>query len=94
MHLNLSSKGITSYTKHALLRSHQRSIPPIVIDLLLDFADPTPAGKGAESYSFTKRSWRKAAAYLGPRAKDFEKYRHTYLILASNGQIITIAYQH
>ena len=62
-HQDLSIKNI--YTNHSLYRSKQRCIPEFAIDLVLDYGKATPAGKGAESYSFDNRSWRKVCKLLG-----------------------------
>jgi len=78
---------------HAQKRQQQRSIPSAVIDCLLDFGDVRPAGTGAESYYFTKRSWRKVSAYFGPGAKAFETYRNAYAIV-SGGNVVTAAYRY
>jgi len=84
----------TKMTRHAEKRANQRSIPLAIVDALRDCCDPIPAGGGAESYSFTKRSWRKAQAYWGPQAKYFERYRNVYVIVSSEGNVITAAWRH
>lgn len=68
--------GTMRYSMHAKARQQQRSIMGEAVDLLLDFGRPKKAGKGAESYSFDRRSWRAASRYLGPHARLFEKYRN------------------
>ena len=78
-------------TRHASCRVQQRSIPQAVIDLLLDFGDATSAGLGVERYSFSKRSWRAVAAYMGSGAKHYERYRSAYIVIAS-GYVITAAW--
>jgi hypothetical protein len=72
----------------------QRSIPQAIVDLLIDFGDMSDAGGGAERFSFSKRSWRQAASYLGTQAKHFERYRHAYVVMGPEGEVITVAYQH
>ncbi len=81
-------------TEHARKRQQQRSIPTSVVDLLRDFGDETHRRAGATSYSFSKRSWRRVATYLGTEAKYFERYRACYVVIADNGMIITAAYIH
>jgi hypothetical protein len=81
-------------TKHARVRVQQRSIPPVVIDALLDFGDRREAGGGAEIVYFTKRTWRKFASYVGAAVKGFERYRSCYVIEASDGSIVTAAFRH
>lgn len=84
----------TSLTAHARRRAKDRSIPPSIIDALLDFGDRARAGGGAESCFFTKRSWRRFAAYLGTEARHFERYRAAYAIVGADGQVITTCWRH
>lgn len=84
----------TPMTKHALCRQQQRSIPQAVIDALLDFGERRPAGDGAESVYFTKRTWRRFASYVGVAVKGFERYRNCYVIEGRDGTIITPAFRH
>lgn len=84
----------TRLTGHARRRTKERSIPPSIVDALLDFGDRAPAGGGAESCFFTKRSWRRYAAYLGTEARHFERYRFAYAIVAADGQVITACWRH
>lgn len=81
-------------SEHAQKRSQQRSIPEVVIDLLLDFGDETHLGGGVTSFSFRKEGWKSAAKYLGNRAKYFERYRACYAVVAEDGTIITVAHRH
>jgi hypothetical protein len=81
-------------TNHALCRQQQLSIPQAVIDALLDFGERRPAGDGAESVYFTKRTWRKFAGYVGSAVKGFERYRSCYVIEASDGSIVTVTFRH
>ena len=89
-----SPKPSQNLTVHASQRMQQRCIPPAIIDLLLDFGASAPAVGGVDRYTFTKRSWRRAAGYLGSQAKHFERYRDAYLIVSPEGDIVTAAYRH
>jgi len=80
-------------TLHAATRRCQRSIPQAIIDLLIDFGEASAAGSGVLRHSFSKRTWRAAAAYLGPAAKHYERYRSAYVIVAG-GLVITAAWAH
>ncbi len=84
----------TPMTSHALCRLQQRSIPQAVVDALLDFGERRPAGSGAMSVYFTKRTWRKFNSYVGAAVKGFERYRSCYVIEASDGTIVTAAFRH
>ena len=93
LHAERQRIPMATLTQHASCRAQQRSIPQAVIDLLLDFGEATNAGFGAERYTFSKRSWRAVAAYLGPGAKHYERYRSAYIVIAS-GCVITAAWIH
>ncbi len=84
----------SAITVHARRRQQQRAIPQIIVDLLQEHAEPVPAGGGDELLRFSKRTWRHAAADLGPQAKYFERYRTAYVIQAPDGTVITVAWQH
>ena len=84
----------TRLTDHARRRARDRSIPHCIVDALLDFGNRAPAGGGAESCFFTKRSWRRFAAYLGTEARHFERYRSIYAIVAADGQVVTACWRH
>ena len=70
----------------------QRSIPEAVVELLLDYAHPTPVGSGAQSYRFSRDTWGDAISALGARASAFAKYRDAYVIESGNGLVITAAW--
>lgn len=80
-------------TFHSEYRSQQRCIPQFAIDLVLDYGKVTPAGRGAESYSFDNRSWRKVCSLLGADVRRYEKYRNIYVIIVG-GTIVTVAWRH
>lgn len=83
----------TVLTRHAQVRQQQRAIPQAVVDGLLQFGECRPAGRGADSFYFTKPSWRRFQAYLGSTAAAFERYRDVYVI-AADGVVVTTAYRH
>jgi hypothetical protein len=89
-----SAGRATRLSRHADHRSHERSIPASVIDALLDFGDRARSGAGAETCYFTKRSWKRFAAYLGREARHFERYRAAYAIVADDGGVITACWRH
>ena len=81
-------------SRHARRRRQQRSIPPAVIDALLDFGERQPAGGGSISVFFTKRAWRRFTSYMGTAIIGYERYRNCYLIEASDGCIVTTAFRY
>lgn len=82
------------FTRHATIRMQQRSIPLMVIDLLVDFGDSAAAGAGACSYFFSKRSWQRVCRHAGAAAKHFERRRNVYIIMSDDGVIVTAAWRH
>ncbi|MFZ4109205.1 MAG: hypothetical protein ACOYKQ_01900 [Polymorphobacter sp.] len=82
-----------SHSIHSSLRSQQRCIPNSAIELVLDYGRSIPVGRGAESYSFDNRSWRKACADVGTDVRQYEKYRNIYVVIAG-GTIVTVAWRH
>lgn len=80
------------YSQHAGRRMQQRCIPAAAVELLLDYALPTPVGGGAVSYRFTKETWAEAQAALGAAAPAFAKFRNAYVIESADGVVITTAW--
>ena len=81
-------------SRHARQRMKDRSIPPSIVEALLDFGERTACGEGAEMCFFTKRAWRRFSAYLGSEARHFERYRSTYAIVAGDGLVVTTCWRH
>ncbi len=92
--MTAGSLAASRLTVHAQRRAKDRSIPLSIIDALVDFGDRSAAGGGAEACFFTKRSWRRFAAYLGTEARFFERYRSAYAIVASDGQVVSTCWRH
>jgi hypothetical protein len=86
--------GPVTLTRHGKCRSQQRSIKKSGIEMLIDFGQEEPAGNGCHRYFFTKRTWDAATLHLGPRAKEFERYRSAYVVVADDGQIVTVGWIH
>lgn len=92
-HVEYNQSDNYTHTLHSEYRSKQRCIPQFAIDLVLDYGKVTPAGRGAESYSFDNRSWRKVCSLLGADVRRYEKYRNIYVIIVG-GTIVTVAWRH
>lgn len=80
-------------TRHGQLRSQQRCIPPIVIDLLLQFGASENAGNGTTKRFFNKRSRRKLHTYAGPLASLLDQHLDVYAVFASDDRVITVAHR-
>ncbi len=81
-------------TVHGAVRSKQRVIPPAVVEALLDFGEDQRAPGGVFYYRFGKRGWRAFQAYLGPAAKHLDRYRSAYAVVADDGSVITVGWEH
>lgn len=80
-------------SKHARIRSQQRGISPILIDLLLEFGANEPAGDGASKVFFNKAARRRLKVYAGPLTELLSEHLDVYAIASSDGQIITMAHR-
>ena len=89
-----SGRPASMLSRHADVRTQQRCIPRFIVDALIDWGDCSDAGAGASSYSFSKRSWRRFARYLGVEAKRFERYRNVYVVVARDGTVMTVCWRH
>lgn len=77
-------------TSHAITRSKQRSIPPIVIDWLISYGTRLPAGGGCETAYFDKKARRKLMRDLGSWAYSrLEQKLDSFAVLAEDGRVIT-----
>ena len=81
-------------SRHAAIRMQQRSIPSVVVDLLLDLTDSLPAGSGCVAHRFTADSWAEAKRCLGQRATQIDRYRNAYVVVGENGTVVTAARLH
>lgn len=86
--------GYFAYSAHASMRQVQRSVREALVELLLTFAWPKPAGGGCFKYSFDAETWAEAAEALGSQAARFERFRHVYLIEDGRGIVLTVAWEH
>lgn len=84
----------TKLSRHAALRSQQRSMSPDIIDAVIDFGQERHAGGGCFSYAFTDRTWRRFVEQIGSDARRLERARSAYVIVAENGLVVTTAWIH
>jgi hypothetical protein len=80
-------------TQHAHTRSQQRGIPPMVIDLLLQFGSRERAGDGCSKVFLDKRDRRRLEAYAGPLNRQLEPFMDIYLVVSPQDQVITAAHR-
>jgi hypothetical protein len=83
-----------TFTKHAQTRLQQRGIPPMVIDLLMQFGSPLRCG-GAERLMFDKLAVKRLRRHLGGDRglKIVERWLSVYAIIGDNGHLVTAAHK-
>lgn len=85
--------GTAIASRHARQRQQQRAIPQAVVDGLLDFGAARRTRDGhAWRWTFGKHGWKRFAAWLGPTAHHFERFRRVYLVTTSDGTLLTVAW--
>jgi len=80
-------------TQHANARIQQRGVPPLVLDLLLQFGSHEPAGDGKRKVFFDKQGRRKVCAYAGALAPLLNEHLDFYAVVGSNDQVITVGHR-
>ena len=80
-------------TKHAHIRSQQRAIPPLMIDLLLQLGATEKAVGGVCKMFFDKASRRRVHAYAGPIAPLLEEHLDLYAVVGRDSQVITVGHR-
>lgn len=80
-------------TRHAQARTQQRGIPPLMIDLLLQFGAHERAGAGMQKYFFDKTARRQLRSYAGPFASSIEQHLDIYVVVDEHYQVITVAHR-
>ena len=80
-------------TKHSAIRSQQRAIPPIVIDLLHQFGSIEQSGRGTFRLFFDKTGRRRIKSYAGPLARSLEEHFDAYAVVSDAGDLITVGHR-
>lgn len=81
-------------TGHAQARMQQRAIPPLVIDLLMQFGSNFRCG-GAERLMFDKSAVKRLRRHLGGHRglKVVERWLNVYAVVGDNGNLVTAAHK-
>jgi hypothetical protein len=84
-----------AFTAHAEERIQQRGIPPMVIDLLMQFGSASRSD-GAERLMFDKLARKRLRRHLGGDRglKVLERWLNVYAVIGDNGQVVTAAHKH
>jgi UDP-N-acetylglucosamine transferase subunit ALG13 len=76
-------------TVHANVRCQQRGIPPIVVDMLLQFGRRDHDHAGAEIVYFDSSAKKKIEKYTGSLIGKFNEHLDSYVVMAG-GAIVTV----
>jgi hypothetical protein len=80
-------------SQHTSIRSQQRGIPPMLIDLLLQFGANEPAGDGASKVFFDKAARRRVKAYAGQLAGLLDEHLDVYAVVGADNTVVTVAHR-
>lgn len=80
-------------SRHASTRARQRAIPPILVDLLLQFGSTEPAGNGTSKYFFDKRARQRVKTYAGQLSTAIGQHLDVYAVVGPDDKIITVAHR-
>jgi len=80
-------------TTHSAIRSQQRGVPPLVIDLLDQFGARRPNARGTEILYFDRRARARVIAYAGGLIGRLSEYLDSYAVVA-DGRLITVGCRH
>lgn len=89
----LTLRKLSMLTGHAQIRSQQRAIPGLVIDLLLQFGASENAGDGASKMFFDKAARRRVHVYAGALAPLLTEHLDLYAVVAANNKVITVGHR-
>ncbi len=81
------------FSIHAQVRSQQRAIPEMMIDLLLQFGSRENAGQGTCKMFFDKVSRRRIKTYAGALASLLEEHMNLYAVVGQDMKIITVGHR-
>jgi len=76
-------------TQHAAIRTRQRGIPPIILDLLLEFGHHEFDHRGAEIIFFNKRSKKNLERHSSCIYSKISNHLNSYAVLDGN-TVLTI----
>lgn len=76
-------------TVHASIRGQQRGVPPIIVDLLLQYGAREHDARGGEVVYFDKKSKRKVETYVGGLFGKLNEHMDAYAVIAS-GKVVTV----
>ena len=79
-------------SQHATVRSQQRAISQMQVDLLMQFGTSEPAGDGASKVFFDKAARRRIRSYAGSLAGLLNEHLDVYAVVSAEDKVITAAH--
>lgn len=80
-------------TRHARVRSQQRGIPPMIVDLLYELGAEVPAGDGCIRRYFDKAAHRRLKSYAGHLAGLLAEHMDAFIVVGEDGSVVTVGPQ-
>jgi hypothetical protein len=81
-------------TDHARVRMQQRGIPPVALDVILEYGREAHDHRGCRIVRFDKRSRLQVAKALGEAFRGVERYLDAYAVLASDDAVVTVGHRY
>jgi hypothetical protein len=86
--------GAIIMTSHAKVRSQQRGIPSVAIEMLMDYGAVRHDHRGAEVIYFNKQARERIRrAETGIPMKEIEPFLGIYAVLKSDGAVVTVGHR-
>lgn len=80
-------------TTHARVRMQQRGIPPVALDVLLEWGREAHDHRGCRIVRFDKRSRRRAARVLGDAYRRLERWLDVYAVVGPDDAVVTVGWR-
>ena len=76
-------------TVHSGIRGQQRGVPPMIVDLLIQFGAREQHTQGSEIVYFNRKSKKKIETYAGGLFGKLNEHMDAYAVIAS-GKLVTV----
>lgn len=83
----------TPLTTHARVRMQQRGIPPVALDVLLEWGREAHDHRGCRIVHFDKRSRQRAARVLGDAYRRLERWLDVYAVVGPDDAVVTVGWR-
>lgn len=77
------------HTHHSQIRAQQRGVPPIIVDLLMQFGAREPSGDGTQTVYFDKQARKRLQSYSGGLMRKLSDELDAYAIVAGD-RVVTV----